>query len=194
MNRKLLYPMIRNELKGSIGYFYNFEFQKKWYDSSANHKFWDSLDYYIIDYCYNDFYDDAHEQIGVSLYNAEEADKIQKFLQFFDNTIEGNMTDDYYPNHPKWPKIIEGAKKVVAMLDANEKKYDYEADCRDYASELWSEEVKLMFEDIDNIESWSPEKKQSLKNRMENTTYENFREIAVSVWEEIEKAQAQVDE
>jgi hypothetical protein len=38
-----------------------------------------------------DLFDNAEEQIGVTLYNKEEAEIISQYLNFFDNTFEGDM-------------------------------------------------------------------------------------------------------
>jgi hypothetical protein len=115
--------MVRSSVKSCFATFFDFEFQKNWYDPNYKHAFWDSIDYYIIDYLMptKGFVDEAHEQIGISLYNEEEADRIQEYLRFFNDNIEGEMPDDYYVNHQDWPQVVEGAREIVAMLEENEK-------------------------------------------------------------------------
>ena len=136
---KLELPYVRDGVKHGFEYLLETEFQKNWFSSTAKHRFWDSLQYYVLDYLFNSpacllDKEEADEAVGVSLYNQEEADIISSYLNFFNDTFEGEMPDSYYVNHPEWPKVIEGAKQILEMIEKNNKKYDLK---RDLA--LWDE-------------------------------------------------------
>ena len=137
MNRKLSIPSMRNTIKDTFALLYDQEFQKSWFSTTAKHRFWDSLCYYVFDYLFGrDLADEDYEAIGTCVYDEEEAGILQQYLDWYLDNFKGEMPDDYYVNHPKWPLLIEGAKKIVEMMEANEKKYDLETDLKDYWEEF----------------------------------------------------------
>ena len=69
--------------------------------------------------------DEAKEAIGRTLYDQEEAEVISKYLHFYNDTFEGELPDSYYINHPKWTEVVDGAKKILEMMEENNKKYDF---------------------------------------------------------------------
>lgn len=146
MNRKLLWPYWRKSVKGSIACIYDFEFQKSWYDTDYKHAFFDSLIYHIFEFLYDRVYDDEEKALGVSLYNREEFDLINNWVSLFDDEFKADQPDSYYPNHPLWPKLIDDAKHIVALMEENEKKYDYAADVKDYDRQQREERIKAIKE------------------------------------------------
>ncbi len=149
MNRRLCWPYQRESTKISLERIYDFEFQKNWYSATAKHRFFDSLIYYIFEFLYDNAYEDAEKTLGLSLYNQEEIDLINNWISFFDDEFKANQPDSYYTNHPLWQKLIDDAKHIVALMEENEKKYDYDADVEDYNLELYEEERKAL-EDLRN--------------------------------------------
>lgn len=144
MNRKLCWPYQRESVKGMIARIYDFEFQKNWYSTTAKHRFFDSLIYYIFEFLYDNAYEDVEKTLGFSLYNQEEIDLINDWISFFDDEFKAKQPDSYYTNHPLWQKLIDDAKHIVALMDENEKKYDYDADVKDYNRQLEEEERKAL--------------------------------------------------
>lgn len=132
MSRRLEIPSIRDSIKVSFETLCDFEFQKGWYSNTAKHRFWDSLYYYVYEYLSDNLKDDADDMIGHSLYNEKEHKAVIDCFEFFDAAFEADMPDDYYVNHPQWPKLIEDAKSIVKMMDDNNKKFDLDADFKDF--------------------------------------------------------------
>ncbi len=141
MNMKLNRPYVRSPAKRSFENLLNTELQKKWFDPNYKHSFWDSLEYFVFDYLLNIEWilDEPEKAIGEYFYDKEEAEIISSYLNFYNDTFEGEMPDNYYVNHPEWPKVIEGAKKIVEMMEKNNKKYDLDKDM-----DLWDDEVTPM--------------------------------------------------
>jgi hypothetical protein len=136
MKLHLACPYIRSPAKRSFESLIDTEAQKKWLDSNYKHSFWDSLEYYVFDYLLNIEFilDKPHKTIGQSMYDEEEADTISKYLNFYNDSFEAEMPDSYYVNHPKWPAVLEGARRIIKMMEKNNKKYDLERDM-----EIWYE-------------------------------------------------------
>lgn len=133
---KLTIPSARIEIIVSLEALLDQELQKSWYSKTAKHRFWDSLDYYVFEYLNNmDFEMDPEENVGVSVYNMEEAIKIGVLIDFFHDTFEPNMPDDYYVNHKEWPKLMSMTVEVLALMKANNEKYNFEQNLRDYEKE-----------------------------------------------------------
>lgn len=135
---------MRKSVKRCFTTLYDFELQKDWFDSNYKHAFWDSLLYYAFDNLYDRlhsiFFDSTEELysevVGVSMYDVTEALAAREVLNFFSDEFEGEMPDSYYVNHPSWLKFTEIAKQIVAMMEENEKKYDFASDLADYYREL----------------------------------------------------------
>ncbi len=171
MNRVLVRPYVRQDVIDSLLNLLNNEFRKKWFSTTAKHRFWDSLDYYIFDYLLNsydilDINMKAQSAIGESLYNKEEADILEEYLNFFNDTFEGEMPDDYYENHPEWPKLLEGARQIIELLEKNNKEYNLERDMELWDKELAHKEFLEVCKKIDSVESFSLEKKEQLKRKI----------------------------
>lgn len=139
MNRLLEIPSIRKDIKISFKRLFDFEFQERtnWIDPNYKHSFWDSLYYHVFEFLFDQIglSGEAEQSIGISLYNKEEADRIDEFLEFFNEIFEGEMPDEYYVNHPLWPKLINDAKALVQMMEENNKKFNFDADVEDYEEE-----------------------------------------------------------
>lgn len=129
----LLSPQFRMEIKDSLEYLYDKEKQKEWIKSTSGstHPYWNNLLYYALDNVYNDF--DLHlykeSNIGELFYNEEEASKIYKFYSWLhDDLIEmigEDRPNEAYLNHPEWHKVYSRAKEVYGLMDANDKKYNF---------------------------------------------------------------------
>jgi hypothetical protein len=182
MNTRIIYPGFRNGIRTAFSRFFDEERQKTWFSKTAKHRFWDSLIYYIIEPLdMQDLFDNAEEQIGVTLYNKEEAEIISKYLNFFDNTFEGDMPDSYYVNHEKWPEVIEGAKQIVDLMEKNNKKYNIQIDW-----DIWSRKERQERENkigamVDKTVGFSLKEKQSMKDLMANCSDNDFTEVSNSV-------------
>lgn len=99
---------------------------------------------YILSHIY-DLYDrffldfPSPESIGMMFYDEEEAKMVWDFCKWFDDLttriecedltarIGEEQPDSAYLEHPEWPKVWEGAKKIYELMEANEKKYDIQA-------------------------------------------------------------------
>ena len=134
MKMHLVCPYVRDPTKFSFEYLIDTEAQKKWFSTTAKHRFWDSLEYYVFDYLLNIEFilDEPHKAIGQRMYDEEEAYTISKYLNFYNDTFKGNLPDSYYVNHPKWPEVVEGARRIVDMMEKNNKKYNLKHDM-----EIW---------------------------------------------------------
>jgi hypothetical protein len=168
MTRKLLWPYVRQSILGCLQQLTDEEFRKSWFSATAKHRFSDSLDFYIFDYLYNTprLYSEADEMIGVALYDQDEATTLQKFMEFYHDDFEVDMTDSYYITHPEWKKLLSEAERIIKLMEENNKKYNFAADMEDYNLELQKEDQKKISERIDSVEVWSEEEKQSLKNEL----------------------------
>ncbi len=122
------------------------ERQKSWFGSDDKHRYWDSLDYYVFDFLIDGVFllKESKEAIGVTLYNQEEAEAISKYLHFYNDTFEGELPDSYYINHPKWAEVVEGAKKILEMMEANNKKYDFAQNSKDWSEMNDEDRIKLL--------------------------------------------------
>ena len=82
MKMHLVCPYVRDPTKFSFEYLIDTEAQKKWFSTTAKHRFWDSLEYYVFDYLLNIEFilDEPHKAIGQSMYDEEEAYTISKYL------------------------------------------------------------------------------------------------------------------
>ena len=188
MTRKLLFPSEREEAKSCFAYFFDFEFQKGWFDSNYKHAFWDSLNYYALDYLFDGtphLYDEDYECVGVCIYNKEETDIMFDYLDFFKEHFDAQMPDDYYVNHPKWPEFTRRAQEIVKMMEENEEKYNFKGDLEDYYTELDKERRKErtpeIMKIIEETDALSLEAKQELKGQLLECSDEEFREVANSV-------------
>jgi hypothetical protein len=155
MNRILFWPYVRKDIQWHLEQLLDEEEQKKWIDPNYKHAFWDSLCYYVFDYLFDGpphLFDEADKAVGISLYNQEEANTISEYLEFYYDAFEADMPDDYYINHPKWPEITEGARKIITMMEANNKKYDLDQDLKNWDKEQ-EERNKSFFKENNNATS-----------------------------------------
>lgn len=142
MTRVLVCPYQRDLIIGHLEDLLNDDFRKGWYSKTAKHRFWDSLDMCVFEYLFNsaDILDanyDARAAIGQTLYNVEEAAAFNEYLvDFYYNTFEPEMPDEYYENHPQWQKLLDGARELIIMMERNNKKYNLDRDM-----ELWGIEL-----------------------------------------------------
>jgi len=133
MNRILYWPKVRQSIQSHFEYLLDEEFRKTWFDSSYKHAFWDSLEYYVFDYLLNIPGSlEPHDALGISLYNAEEAKVLEKYFDWYNDTFEGNMPDNYYVNHPEWTRLLEWTREILDMMEVNNKKYDFEAEIKQW--------------------------------------------------------------
>ncbi|MDX1917446.1 MAG: hypothetical protein SFT68_05645 [Rickettsiaceae bacterium] len=136
LNRILFWPYVRNSIQRYFGALLDEEFKKTWFSTTAKHRFSDSLDYYVFGHLLflnPDIVDnDGNEAIGIVLYNKEEAVKISKYINFYIDTFECNMPDSYYINHPRWNEVIDGAREIVEMMQANNIKYNLAHDIEEW--------------------------------------------------------------
>jgi len=138
MSRILYWPYVRKAIKDHFEFLLDEEFRQTWFNSTNPHAFWHSLDFYIFDYLYDGpphLLTEAYEKIGICLYNEQEAGVIQQFMQFFLDTFKGEMPDTYYVNHPKWPELLDRAKQILDMMEANNQKYNFQADIEQWDTE-----------------------------------------------------------
>ena len=170
MSRKLSVPSIRDTIKNTFALLYDQEFQKSWFDSKYKHSFWDSLCYYVFDYLFDrDLADEDYEAIGTCVYDEDEAGILQQYLDWYSDNFKGEMPDDYYVNHPKWPLLIEGAKKIVEMMKENEEKYDFESDLK----EFWEE-----FDPSINNQAYSDRLSQIREEARKNIGYYDGKQLS----------------
>ncbi len=120
--------------------------QKSWFGPDHKHRFWDSLLYYVFDFLIDGVHlmDEADEAIGKTLYNKEEAEVISKYLNFYNDTFEGELPDSYYVNHPRWYEVVDGAREILEMIEANNKKYNFAQDAKDWSEMSEEERIKLL--------------------------------------------------
>ena len=138
MTTRIIFPNLRYDIETSLKRLLDKEEQKGWFDPNCKHAFSDSLYYYVFEFLFDTIdIDEPEEQIGVTLYNKEEADTIAKFLNFYNDTFKADMPDSYYINHPKWSKLLEEAKKIIEIMKENNKEYNLKKDI-----ELWEKEVE----------------------------------------------------
>jgi len=139
-NKRMLYwPYVRDSILISFKTLLDTEFQKTWFSKAGEDgRFSYSLNFYVFEYLYDtpwaSLWDEAYKAIDVTLYNEEEADAISSFLDFYRNEFKTRVPDSYYINHPKWPELMERARGIVDMMEANNKKYNLQRDL-----ELWDE-------------------------------------------------------
>lgn len=106
--------------------------QTEWIKGKSEKSYWDSLCYYVLEEMYSGFDLDIYDpnKVGSIFYNIEEAEKVYIFCKWFDDLLDsidlsGNgKPNSAYLDHPEWPKVIEGAKEILAMLEENQKKYN----------------------------------------------------------------------
>jgi hypothetical protein len=180
MTRKLKWPYVRENIHYSLIRLTDEEFRKSWFSSTAKHRFWDSLNFYIFDYLHDGpphLYNSADEMINVALYDQNEATILLEFLEFYHDNFEVDMPDDYYVNHSEWPKLLSEATAIAQLMEANNQKYDYESDRVDYDLEERIEWEKKIGKIIDEVNSWSAEEKQALKDKMANATEEESADV-----------------
>jgi hypothetical protein len=139
-------PHLRSEVIGALRQLSDQEYQlTKWADPNYPHAFWDSLLLCIYDTLFdvNEFHQNARKQIGVSLYDEEEADMIGKYCEYFldlvDERIGGDKPDSAYINHPEWSNIVEGAKGIYELMERKNEQFGYE----DFLDKIDSGEIKL---------------------------------------------------
>lgn len=171
MNKILTCPYVRGKVLKFLTFLLDEEFRKTWFGTTAKHRFWDSLDFYIFDYLLNssDILDadwNTERAIGKSLYNTEEADLIKNYLKFYNGTFEGEMPDDYYVNHPQWTYLLEETKRIIELMEKNNEKYNFEQEMDLFYQEEEDKRIAEVCERIDSVESFSLEKKEQLKRRM----------------------------
>lgn len=140
MNRILYWPYVRYSILISFKNLLNEEFRQTWFSDTAKHRFWNSLDYYVFDYLLNapQLLDNdwkAYEVVGITLYNKREAEILSEYLIWYNDTFEGEMPDSYYINHPQWLELLDRAKQILDMMEANNQKYNSQADL-----DQWDEE------------------------------------------------------
>ena len=61
-----------------------------------------------------------------NLYNDCELHEYKK------ENIGENQPDASYLNHPEWHKVYSGAKKLFDLMDANDKKYNFNEEYEEY--------------------------------------------------------------
>ncbi|CEO17089.1 hypothetical protein RMONA_03490 [Rickettsia monacensis] len=67
-------------------------------------------------------------KIGLTMYNQEEVEKVNKFSHFFydlTEEIEGEKPDIEYYGHPQWQKIIDDATELVEIMKQNNKANEF---------------------------------------------------------------------
>jgi len=180
------------EIESSFENLLDEEFRKTWFSTTAKHRFWDSLDFYIFDYLIDGahLYSEAHEAIGISLYNQEEAKEIEKYLHFYQDVFEGELPDTYYVNHPQWPRLLEWTKEIIDMMEVNNIKYDFENDTK-LSQELENrnnEKFGVICEELDAITSLSQKEKDEMKMRLFYSALDEFDDIANDILEKIRLA------
>jgi hypothetical protein len=150
MKLLIVLPGVRESIRRCFVDLINPERQKSWFDTNYKHAFWDSLDFYVFDFLMNGagahLLDEAEDAISITLYNEEEAKVISEYLNFYNDTFEGELPDSYYINHPKWPEVVEGARKILDMMEANNKKYDFAQNSKDW-SEMGEKEREKLYAD-----------------------------------------------
>lgn len=159
MNMILSWSYPRKYIKVSLECLIDPEIERKWFDPNYKHAFWDSLDYWVFDYLIDgglSLIDNADQEIGRTLYNKEEADIISQYLTFYNNTFEGELPDSYYINHPRWSEVIEGAKRIVELMERNNIKYNFQNDIKIFderhnKSDRCIERVSLLTKDNPEI-------------------------------------------
>jgi len=192
MNRILFWPKVREQIIGHLEDLLDEKNRKTWFSTTAKHRFWDSLDFYIFDYLIDGvhLYSEAHKGIGISLYNKEEADSIEKYLEFYQDTFEGEMPDSYYINHQEWSRLLRWTRDILDMMEVNNKKYNYENEIKkwDDMQDRQNEMGLAIYEEIDKIDSFSAEEKQEMKRRIFVSGLDEFDNIANDILEKIKSA------
>jgi hypothetical protein len=142
-------PGVRESIRRCFELLIDQEIHKSWLDANYKHAFWDSLDYYVFDFLIDGVFllKESKEAIGVTLYNQEEAEAISKYLHFCNDTFEGELPDSYYVNHPKWPEVVDGARKIVSMMETNNNKYDFAQNAKDWSEMSEKEREKQLYAD-----------------------------------------------
>ena len=199
MNRTLVCPYVREVIIGHLEDLLDEKFRKTWFSTTAKHRFWNSLelvfDYLLNSYDILDINMKAQSAIGMSLYNKEEADILEEYLNFFNDTFEGEMPDDYYENHSEWPKLLEEARQIIELLEKNNKEYNLERDMELWDKELAHEEFLEICKKIDSVESFSPEKKEQLKRKiLDSQGKDDGHLIRNAVHDEVNKAKGMYQE
>ena len=124
---------------------------QKWW----RQELWDLTDALLNDYAPNYNYD-WRSEIGYNLYDEEEAQKIQEYMNFFEKVILDELDYDFvydekspesYLDYPKWPLIIEGAKEVYAMMFNKNKEYHFTEFLEIYEKKYWEKREKEIAEE-----------------------------------------------
>jgi len=122
----LLSPNLRIGILDSLEKLADKELQlTKWMNSNRKYTFWNQLMF-----CINALFNDANAlgktsqiKVGLTVYNEEEVEKINKFCKFFDNLcneeIGGQESDIAYFGHPQWQRVIEDAAELVEEMERN---------------------------------------------------------------------------
>ena len=133
-------PMFRMEIKDAFEELADHEKQQKTWPKNSEkhpHSYWDSLIFYVFETIFFDCDLDEYkeEDIGRYFYNQGEALKVYEFCKWFDKLTEeigGDKPDSAYLNHPEWHKVYSGAKKLFDLMDANDKKYNFNQEYEEY--------------------------------------------------------------
>jgi hypothetical protein len=132
IEKELKYPNPRTSVEGALDWLSDLEAQKKeWVSSKAKHRFWDSVYMCSFTPLFEDWQLDLdpYSKIGEFLYDEEEAAAIESYCQFLfellNERIGGDQPDSAYIDHPEWPKVVEGAKKIFELMKKNDEKYGF---------------------------------------------------------------------
>jgi hypothetical protein len=130
--KELKVPNARSHIRGSFDCLADHEMQKKeWVDPNYKHAFWDSIYMSVIEDLFEGLDLDltAYKKIGECLYDEEEAAAIQEYCEFLfellNERIGGEQPDSAYIDHPEWPKVVGGAKKIYELMKSNDEKYGF---------------------------------------------------------------------
>jgi hypothetical protein len=152
MIKLIKFPYSRLDVDGSFEHLSNPEEQKEYVKNNHNYPYpyWSWLLYYVLDAIYGDYDLDKYnpEHIGETFYDEHEAQEVYKFCNWFHDLIAEigeNKPDSAYLNHPKWPKVIEDAKRIYELIQQNNEKYDY-GTCLSIFNDMPFEEWEKKFE------------------------------------------------
>jgi hypothetical protein len=130
--KELNVPNARSYIKSAFLDLSDIEMQKKeWVDPQYKHAFWDSIYAFVFGMLFETFELDldSFSKIGECLYDEEEAAAIQEYCEFLfellNERIGGEQSDSAYIDHPEWPKVVGGAKKIYELMKSNDEKYGF---------------------------------------------------------------------
>jgi len=124
---RVRFPQFRQFLILSLKTFSNKRMQlEEWPSSTAKHRFWDSMQFYI-DLIYNDLDldDSASDQIGYSLVDESECRAMEPVVKALDDVydiIGPKQPDSAYIDSPLWDEVVRASGAALKVFLANEAK------------------------------------------------------------------------